>query len=268
MAESFSEYYRRLLRYLDKEAAPWARDNIGVSLLLFIGPIIAVFIARGTTSIDWRMVVTTLWFYAVALVGYLVFHFIRAPWKLANEQRASSEHEAEMIHNGFLQELTRCERDRDHYRELADRDKPVLTLEFIMTDLLAPLPDEEFTWLYVANHGNRAAFDVQISVLNSQYENELWAVTFEPIQWISGESTQAVDARISHNGKSLPLFSKQGRFWFSLFLVGPNPKPPDERLYPVVITYKDRGHEETNTVKVVGQFTEAQAVRVSVRDQR
>lgn len=78
----FWEYQKRFWNLFLGEAAPWARDNIfwGIAVLI-IPPIVAV-IRNRSASLDWEMVKLTLWLYLIALVIYLLVHFIRTPWKL------------------------------------------------------------------------------------------------------------------------------------------------------------------------------------------
>lgn len=78
---------------------------------MFLSPILAAY-GLHRPNIDWPLVVTTLWFYAIAIFVYSLVHIIRAPWKLAIEEqkkvdqsRGSSEHIHELQINSALREI-------------------------------------------------------------------------------------------------------------------------------------------------------------------
>lgn len=78
-------YLRRYFSRLKEDAEPWARDNIGWALVMLITPPIAVLIREPAHEIDWTLVRTTLWIYAIAFGVYLLIHAIRTVWKLDRE---------------------------------------------------------------------------------------------------------------------------------------------------------------------------------------
>jgi len=75
-------YWRRLGKRLWKDSEPWARDNIVWAALMLLAPPIAVWLRQPTHEIDWTLMRTTLWIYAIAFGVYLLVHLVRTAWKL------------------------------------------------------------------------------------------------------------------------------------------------------------------------------------------
>jgi hypothetical protein len=82
MQKSFKQYYTRFSIRLFKDAAPWARDNILWGVLILVLPPLAVYLRHPNASIDWHLIVITLYLYGVVLGIYLISHILRTPWRL------------------------------------------------------------------------------------------------------------------------------------------------------------------------------------------
>jgi hypothetical protein len=100
-------YWKRYFSCLWREAQPWARDNIVWAVIVLIVPPLAVCLRDPSHEIDWAMVRTALWLYAIALGVYLLFHLVRTVSKvdagLQNELVASRKKVSEL--GAVLQEI-------------------------------------------------------------------------------------------------------------------------------------------------------------------
>lgn len=85
---SFGQYCIRVAKRLITHAAPWARDNIAFGVLVLVIPPLLVYSRDHSHPIDWMMLGATLRLYALCLGVYVVFHLVRAVWKLDAENKA------------------------------------------------------------------------------------------------------------------------------------------------------------------------------------
>lgn len=83
-------YYPRLWGRFLKEAAPWARDNIGWGALFLVVPPAVIFFRDPHVHIDWTLIVVTLRLYGLALLFYVSAQLFRMAKKL-DEDRVNGE---------------------------------------------------------------------------------------------------------------------------------------------------------------------------------
>ena len=100
---SFRAYWSRFGKKLFADAYTWARDNIFWGLLVLILPALIVHFQHRDFSVDWHLIVTTLYAYAGLLVVYLVVHAIRTPWKLDSEKQKELDTANEIIRNNLVE---------------------------------------------------------------------------------------------------------------------------------------------------------------------
>jgi hypothetical protein len=80
-----------------KHAAPWARDNIGWGMLMLIAPPLAVFLRHRGSSIDWSVILTTLYLYIATFLLYGLVHICKAVVKLDSaRQKQIAEQASEL----------------------------------------------------------------------------------------------------------------------------------------------------------------------------
>jgi hypothetical protein len=84
MAEG--SYSRRFWKRFIKDATPWARDNIIWGLLALLVPPVFIYLRSRHPQIDWPLYKTTVSFYGVALVTYILVQLCRVPAKLDAER--------------------------------------------------------------------------------------------------------------------------------------------------------------------------------------
>ncbi len=79
-------YLGRLWGRLRRDAVPWARDNIGWSLIASFAPLVLAYAKDRRENLDRAVLHSALWFYFIALCAYAAFQIGKAASKLDAER--------------------------------------------------------------------------------------------------------------------------------------------------------------------------------------
>src|ERR1700722_2493071 len=86
--EDFRVYWRRVKHNVNQVDLKWARDNLVVSTLLPIIPVVLAVALYGIYP-EPKTLVLTIWVYALVLSVFVIVILIRAPWKLSSQDRTT-----------------------------------------------------------------------------------------------------------------------------------------------------------------------------------
>jgi hypothetical protein len=124
-SEGFWNYSGRLLRKLVRDAAPWARDNIVVGVLMIVAPPVCVFFRDRKHIIDWEMAKAAIFLYAGIFAIYSVVHLARTPWRLDQARQC----DLERSHS----EYSHLETEVQRLRSQAEDQRPILEVQVLET---------------------------------------------------------------------------------------------------------------------------------------
>jgi hypothetical protein len=89
--EPLQSYYLRFWKRFRDDATPWARDNIIWGVVVLVVPPLAAYVRNPRTAIDWELIRTTFWLYALTFTAYVLVHLVRVPKKLDRERAFREE---------------------------------------------------------------------------------------------------------------------------------------------------------------------------------
>ncbi len=70
-------YWKVFFGRMFRESTAWARDNLFWAAVMALVPAIAVYLRNRHHLIDWDVVWTAAWLYALAAIMYFAYHFLR-----------------------------------------------------------------------------------------------------------------------------------------------------------------------------------------------
>jgi hypothetical protein len=97
MSDPAESYYLRFWKRLLKDATPWARDNILWGCAALLIPPLLVYLRDPHAKIDWSVIESAIWFYAVTFTLYVLVHVCRIPKKLDDDREADAQVLSESI---------------------------------------------------------------------------------------------------------------------------------------------------------------------------